>query len=652
MQSPPASFQAPADSILPRQAEPQPSPLRKRSGDDDAPTLAPRRSKPEPNSVPPSTPDPMRTTGILSSSADPILPHQVRTAARDHTESHVVAMKPILLMTLLLVSMLVPTLSGQQYDIVIRNGHIVDGTGSPWYSGDIGIRDGRIADIGVLAGKPAKRVIDARGMVVAPGFIDMLGQSEVSILVNPHLPSKIYQGITTEITGEGNSIAPASDALLKEDSLGYEHYGVKPDWHTFRDYFARLGRQGMGINLASYVGATQVRRMVLGDADRDPTPPELERMKSLVRQAMEDGAVGLSSALQYAPAPYAKTAELIALASVASKYGGIYATHMRSEGDAIMDALRESVRIGREANIPVEIWHLKAAGKQNWGRMPEIVAFIDQARRSGVDVTADTYAYTAWFNTFSAFIPPWAHQGGDEKLIERLKDPQMRARIRKDMETPSKDWDNEWQEVPGLEAIEVCVVQNPALRPLQGKTIADIAKLWHEDPIDTIFDLLIKDNAFTSVAVFGMSEKDVELALVQPWVSIDNDSQGTSPEGVLGQEHPHPRAYGTFPRILRKYVREEHKLTLEEAIRKFSALPAQRMRLTDRGVLKKGMRADITVFDATKIRDLATFERPNQLSEGMEYVLVNGIPVVAAGKMTNALPGKVLRGPGYRAKSH
>ncbi|HXF26205.1 MAG TPA: D-aminoacylase, partial [Bryobacteraceae bacterium] len=539
-------------------------------------------------------------------------------------------MKPILLMALLLVSMLVPTLSGQQYDIVIRNGHIVDGTGSPWYSGDIGIRDGRIADIGVLAGKPAKRVIDARGMVVAPGFIDMLGQSEVSILVNPHLPSKIYQGITTEITGEGNSIAPASDALLKEDSLGYEHYGVKPDWHTFRDYFARLGRQGMGINLASYVGATQVRRMVLGDADRDPTPPELERMKSLVRQAMEDGAVGLSSALQYAPAPYAKTAELIALASVASKYGGIYATHMRSEGDAIMDALRESVRIGREANIPVEIWHLKAAGKQNWGRMPEIVAFIDQARRSGVDVTADTYAYTAWFNTFSAFIPPWAHQGGDEKLIERLKDPQMRARIRKDMETPSKDWDNEWQEVPGSEAIEVCVVQNPALRPLQGKTIADIAKLWHEDPIDTIFDLLIKDNAFTSVAVFGMSEKDVELALVQPWVSIDNDSQGTSPEGVLGQEHPHPRAYGTFPRILRKYVREEHKLTLEEAIRKFSALPAQRMRLTDRGVLKKGMRADITVFDATKIRDLATFERPNQLSEGMEYVLVNGIPVVAA----------------------
>ena len=553
-------------------------------------------------------------------------------------------MKTILSLALLFA----PGLFAQQYDLVIRNGHVIDGTGSPWYSGDVAIRDGRIADIGAIPGSRAKRTIDAHGMVVAPGFIDMLGQSELSILVNPHVPSKIYQGITTEITGEGNSIAPASDALLKEDSLGYEQYGVKPDWHTFRDYFARLEKQGIGINLASYVGATQVRRMVLGDADRDPTPAELDRMKSLVRQAMENGAVGLSSALQYAPAPYAKTPELIALASVASKYGGIYATHMRSEGDAIMDALAEAVRIGREANIPVEIWHLKAAGKRNWGRMPEIVAFIDQARRSGVDVAADTYAYTAWFNTFSAFIPPWAHVGGDSKLLERLKDPKTRARIRKEMETPSKDWDNEWQEVPGPEAIEVCVVQNPTLRPLQGKTIADIAKLWHEDAIDTIFDLLIKDNAFTSVAMFGMSEKDVELALVQPWVSIDNDSQGTSPEGVLGQEHPHPRAYGTFPRILRKYVREERQLRLEEAIRKFSALPAQRMRLTDRGVLKKGMWADVTVFNPALVRDLATFERPNQLSEGMEYVLVNGIPVIDGGKMTNALPGRVLRGPGYR----
>jgi dihydroorotase/N-acyl-D-amino-acid deacylase len=357
--------------------------------------------------------------------------------------------------------------------------------------------------------------------------------------------------------------------------------------------------------------------------------------------------VGLSTALQYAPAPYATTEELIALAKEAAQRGGIYASHIRNEGSAIIPALDEAIRIGREANIPVEIWHLKAAGKPNWGRMPEIVAHIEQARRSGVDITADTYAYTAWFNTFSAFIPPWAHDGGDAKLIERLKDPAGRARIRKEMLTPSTEWDNEWFEIPGPESILLSVVQNPKLVPLQGKTIAEIAKLWGKDPIDTIFDVLIEDQAFTEVAVTGMSEPDVSLALRQPWVSIDNDSQGTAPDGLLGREHPHPRAYGTFPRILRKYVREEKLLTLEEAIRKFSALPAQKMRLADRGVLKQGLWADIVVFDPDTIRDRATFENPNQLSEGMQYVLVNGVPVISGGKMTNALPGRVVRGPAY-----
>jgi N-acyl-D-amino-acid deacylase len=535
----------------------------------------------------------------------------------------------------------------QSYDLVIRNGRVIDGTGSPWYSADIGVRAGRIAAIGLLANAEAKRTIDAQGMVVAPGFIDMLGQSEITILVNPHLPSKIYQGITTEITGEGNSVAPVNDAIRAADRISYSHYNVKPDWSTFREYFARLEKQGMGINLASYVGATQVRRMALRDDNRPPSPAELEHMRALVREAMRDGAVGLSTSLQYAPAPYASTEELIALAAESAKFGGIYATHMRSEGDAIMTALDEAIRIGREARLPVEIWHLKAAGKQNWGRMPLIVAKIEQARRDGVDITADTYAYPAWFNSFSAFIPPWAHDGGDAKLIERLKDPATRARIRKDMETPSTIWDNEWQEIPGPEAILVSVVQNPKLQPLQGKTIAQIAKVWGKDPIDTVFDLLIEDQAFTSVAVFGMSEPDVALALDQPWVAICNDSQGTALDGPLGKEHPHPRAYGTFPRILRKYVREEKKLRLEDAIRKFSALPAQRMRLADRGVLKQGMWADIVVFDPATIRDVATFENPNQLSEGMQYVLVNGVPVIDSGKMTNALPGKVLRGAGY-----
>ena len=539
-------------------------------------------------------------------------------------------------------------LAAEPFDVLIINGHIIDGTGSPWYSGDIGIRAGRIAAIGRLAEDRAKQKIDAQGMVVAPGFIDMLGQSEITILVEPHLPSKIFQGITTEITGEGGSVAPLNDRIRAADRAGYERYGIKPDWDTMGQYFARLEKQGIGINVADYVGATQVRRIVIGEENRPPTPAELDRMKQLVREAMQDGAVGLSTALQYAPAPYATTAELIALASEAGRLGGIYATHLRSEGDTIIPALDEAIRIGREAKLPVEVWHLKAAGKPNWGRMPEIVKHIQQARDSGVDIAADTYAYPAWFNSFSAFIPPWAHEGGDEKLIERLKDPAMRARIRKDMESPGGAWDNEWQEIPGPEAILVGVVQNPKLLPLQGKTIADIAKLWNKDPIDTICDLLIEDKAFTSVAVFAMSEPDVTLALQQPWTSINNDSEGTAPDGLLGRSHPHPRAYGTFPRILRKYVREEHKLTLEDAIRKFTSLPAQRMRFTDRGVLKQGLWADIVVFNPETVRDLATFEKPNQLSEGMRYVLVNGVPVIDAGKMTKALPGKVLRGAGVR----
>jgi len=545
-------------------------------------------------------------------------------------------------MRILIPLLLCAAAAAQPYDIVIRNGHVVDGTGSPWYAGDLAIRGGRIEAIGRLESPSAKRVIDARGMVVAPGFIDMLGQSELTILVNPHLPSKIYQGITTEVTGEGASIAPQSDAVLKADHVTYEHYGIQPSWRTFREYFARLRKQGMGINLASYVGATQVRRVVIGDDNRAPTAAELERMKTLVREAMQDGAIGLSTALQYAPAPYATTEELIALAAESAKLGGTYASHIRDEGDSISAALDEAFRIGREAKIPVEIWHLKAAGKSNWGRMPEIVRRIEDARKSGVDVAADTYAYPAGFNSFSAVIPPWAHDGGDRKLIERLKDPATRARIRKELETPSKEWNNEWQQVTGPESFMVGAVQNPKLLPIQGRTIAEIAKLWNKDPIDTVFDLLIEDEAFTQVALFMMSEPDVTLALQQPWVSVCNDSQGTAPDGILGKEHPHPRAYGAFPRILRKYVREEKKVTLEDAIRKFSALPAQRMRFADRGVLKAGMWADVVIFDPDTIRDVATFENPNQLSEGMRFVLVNGVPVVDEGKMTNALPGKVL----------
>ena len=535
------------------------------------------------------------------------------------------------------------------FDLVIANGHVVDGTGSPWYAGDVGIRDGRIAAIGKLGNARATRRIDAAGKVVAPGFIDMLGQSEITILVDPRLPSKIYQGITTEITGEGTSAAPLMGAARVEAAQILEHYGLKADWQSLGEYFARLERQGIGINLASYVGATTVREVVIGTENRPPTAPELVRMRTLVREAMEQGAVGVSTSLEYSPAPYAGTEELIALASEAAPFGGIYATHMRSEGDGMIAALDETFRIAREAHISTEIWHLKVAGKKNWGHMPDVIKRIEAARAAGLDISADTYAYTAWFNDMSAFVPPWAHEGGNEKMVARLKDPAARARVRKDIETPSDTWDNEWDEVSGPESILIGVVKNPAMRSLQGQTIAAIAKSRGKDPIDTLLDILVEDDGFTGCAVFGMQEDDVALALVQPWVSINNDSSGTSPEGVLGEEHPHPRAYGTFPRILRKYVREEHRLSLEEAIRKFSALPAQRMRLTDRGVLKRGLWADVVVFDPATVADRSTFSSPNELAVGMQWVLVNGVPVIADGKMTGAKPGHVLRGPGYKA---
>ena len=523
----------------------------------------------------------------------------------------------------------------------------MDGTGSPWYAGDIGIRGGRIAAIGRLDGAKATRTVDAAGAVVAPGFIDMLGQSDLSILANPRLPSKVFQGITTEITGEGGSPAPLNEAIIASDKAGYDQVGVTPDWRTLAQYYARLERQGMGLNMATYVGATQVRRMVLGDDDKDPTPAQLDRMRELVRQAMREGAVGVSTSLQYPPAPYAETPELIALAAEAAKLGGVYATHMRSESEEILPAIDEAIRIGREAGIPVEIWHLKAAGKKNWGRMPEIVAKIDSARRAGVDIAADTYAYPAWFNSFSSFIPPWAHDGGTAKLLERMRDPEARKRIRNDIEH-NADWENTWLEVPGPEAILIGAVHNPALRQFQGKTLAEVAKARGGDAIDAMLDFLIEDQAYTFVAVFGMQEEDVALALEQPWVSINCDSEGSAPEGILSKTHPHPRAYGTFPRILRKYVREEKRLTLEDAIRKFSALPAQRMRIGDRGVLKVGMWADVVVFDPETVTDKATFAQPHQLAEGMRWVLVNGVPVIAEGKATGKLPGKVIRGPGYR----
>ena len=536
------------------------------------------------------------------------------------------------------------------FDTVIEHGRVVDGTGTPWFQADVGIRAGRIAAIGSLAHLPARQRIEARGLVVAPGFIDMLGQSELTLLVNPHVPSKLYQGITTEITGEGDSVAPLDERVRATYGERLSRYGIRPDWRRFADYFARLERQGIAINFASYVGATRLREIVVGLADRAATDAELTRMRALLRQAMEDGAMGLSSALEYPPAPYASTEELIALAREAARFGGIYATHMRSYEEDIMQALDETFRIAREAQIPVEIWHLEVAGPTMWGRMPEVIAKIEAARAAGLDIMSDLHAYTAWGNEMSAFVPPWAHDGGTTKLIERLNDPATRARIRQEMETRREGWDNEWLAVAGPADILVSSVGHAELRSLQGQSIEAIARARGREPIETLLDILVEDGALAHVAAFGMQERDVVVALRAPWVAICNDSAGTSPQGTLGLEHPHPRAYGTFPRILRRYVRESHELSLEEAIRKFSALPAARMHLADRGVLKAGLAADVVVFDELEIADRATYAEPNQLSVGMRYVFVNGVPVIADGRETLLLPGRVLRGPGYRPR--
>jgi N-acyl-D-amino-acid deacylase len=537
------------------------------------------------------------------------------------------------------------------YDLIIRNGRILDGTGSPWFSGELAIRNGHIAAITApngLKDAAATTVIDAAGKIVAPGFIDMLGQSERSVLNDPYVPSKLFQGITSEVTGEGQSIAPRNDAMIAAELAGLPAETAAPEFHTLAEYFQRLESQGSAINLGTYVGAATVRRMVLGDEDRAPTPDELTRMEQLVHQAMREGAIGLSTSLMYAPGVYAKTDELIALAQAAHEDGGIYATHLRSEADAVLPALDESFRIGREAHIPVNIWHLKVAGPNNWGKMPEVIRRIEQARADGLDVAANTYAYTYSGNPASALLPPRAHAGGEAAMVARLHDPATRARIRDAMEH-DRTWDNEWFMFKGPEDVVLSSTYAPALKPLIGKTLAEIATTQGKDPQDCVMDLLAEDPRI-GVLLGTMSEAEVALALKQPWVAVGLDASGTSASDPAAGRHP--RAFGTFPHILRKYVREEGLLTLPDAIRKFTSLPAGRLHLADRGVLKAGMWADVVIFDPAKVRDLATFERPNQLSEGMEWVLVNGVPVIAEGKLTEKLPGKVIRGPGYPATSH
>ncbi len=469
----------------------------------------------------------------------------------------------------------------------------------------------------------------------------MLGQSEHTILVDNRAMSKISQGITTEINGEGESAAPLNQNILRELKPSLEKYHLTADWTDFNGYFARLEANKMAINMASYVGAAQVREYVIGFENREPTSTELDQMTQLVREAMQQGAMGVSTALEYTPAMYAKTPELIELAKAAAEYGGIYVTHIRNEQEKIVEAVLEAADIGRAAKIPVEIWHLKVAEKPNWGRMPEIVRLIQQHRNQGLDMSANVYPYIAFGNSLTAPLPGWVQEGGTDKMLTRLQDPMTRRQVRKELEVSGKARGMDFQ------LMMISAVSNPSLKEWEGKRLTEVAAAWKKDPIETMFDFIIADSGRTSRVVFAMTEEDLTVAMGQPWVSFCTDASARALDGPLFEGRPHPRAYGSFPRILALYVRKNKILSLEDAIRKMTSLPAQRLGIKDRGILKPGFYADLVMFDPDSVTDKATFENPHQYSEGMDLVVVNGRAVWENGKFTGNFPGRVLRGPGY-----
>ena len=455
-------------------------------------------------------------------------------------------------------------------------------------------------------------------------------------------------GVTTEITGEGESIAPINDRLIKEQEDFNRRYKLTIDWRTLDEYFSRLEKQGSGVNIGTFVGATQVREYVVGFDNRPPTPAELEQMKKLVAEAMKEGALGLSTSLQYVPARFATTDEIVELAKVARQYGGIYATHQRSEANALDESLNEVFEIAQRARIPVEIWHLKTAYKKNWGRMPEVLRKISQAREQGLDITADIYPYIAGSTSLSACLPPWALEGGTEKMLARLRDTDIRERLKKEITTDSKEWENIYLGSGGPSGVLISSVVNRDLEGMQGKRVSQIAEEQKKEPLDALLDLILADRGQTSAIYFMMSEEDMRAAMRAPFVSFCTDSGARANDGPLAGAKSHPRGWGSYPRILGRYVREEHLLTLEEAIHKMTGLPAARVGLRARGLLREGMYADVTIFDPQRVIDRATFEMPNQHPEGIKYVIINGQISVDDGRRTPALAGRVIRGPGYR----
>src|SRR5688572_16089954 len=539
--------------------------------------------------------------------------------------------------------------TSDSFDVLITSGRVVDGTGAPWYHADIGIVGDRIAAIGQLAGREAKTRVDASNLMVAPGFIDMLGQSEFNVLVDPRAASKITQGITTEITGEGSSIAPLNDALAKSAQPQYERFKVTLDFRTLDQYFARLEHNRPSLNVGTFVGAGGLRAYVVGQTQRAATADEIDQMKKLVAQAMEHGALGVSTSLQYVPGRFASTDEIVELAKVARQHGGIYISHQRSESNQIIPSLDEVFAVAERADIPAEVWHLKTAYKANWGRMGEVLKHFDAARARGFDVTANMYPYDRASNGLDACLPLWVREGGLEPMLQRLNDPAERARIKRDMDDANaKDWENQWYGSGGGAGVMVSTVADPVLRTWEGKNLVQIGKEMGKDPRDAAMDLVIADRGETSVIISIMREDDVKAALSHPMMSIGTDSGARAEDGPFSESKSHPRAWGSFPRVLGKYVREERLIPLEDAIRRFTSRPAARVGITDRGLLKQGMKADITIFNPDTIIDRSTFEDATHYSQGVEHVFVNGAAVVSGGKITDARPGQAVRGPGYK----
>jgi len=533
------------------------------------------------------------------------------------------------------------------YDLILHGGTIYDGSGGKPFVGDVAVVGDRIAAVGKLGSARGKIEVDAKGLAVSPGFVNMLSWATESLLVDGRAQSDIRQGVTLEVMGEGGSMGPLNDAMKKEavEQQGDIKYPIT--WTTLGEYLDRVVAHGIAPNVASFVGATTVRIHEVGYADRPPTKEELARMRKLVDQAMEEGALGVGSSLIYAPAFYAKTDELVALCEEAAKYGGMYISHMRSEGNRLLEAIDELIEISRRAKLPAEIYHLKAAGKQNWGKLDAAIKKVEAARATGLKITADMYTYTAGATGLDASMPPWVQEGGLEAWIGRMKDPAIRERVKKEMATPTDAWENFFV-AAGPEKILLVAFKNDRLKPLTGKTLAEVAKMRGKSPAETAMDLVIEDDSRVGTVYFLMSEDNVRREVALPWLSFGSDAEAPATEGVFLKSNPHPRAYGNFARVLGKYVRDEKVMPLEEAIRKLTSLPTSNLKIRDRGRLKAGYFADVVVFDPATIQDHATFDKPHQYATGVKHVYVNGIQVLKDGEPTGAAAGQVVRGPGWK----